>query len=84
MAAARQVLMMMTGWSLPDDIIDHAARALRVRALLGDSMTSEQLDELLTMYEWAHAQQHEEGPGCRRSTGQSLNNSFAWEKQWRR
>jgi len=55
MAAARQVLMMMTGWSLPDDIIDHAARALRVRALLGDSMTSEQLDELLTMYEWAHA-----------------------------
>jgi hypothetical protein len=42
-------------WSLPDDIIDYAARALRVRALLGESMTSGQLDELLTMYEWAHA-----------------------------
>jgi len=54
-AAARQVLTMMTGWSLPDDIIDYAARALRVRALLGESMTSGQLDELLTMYEWAHA-----------------------------
>jgi len=55
MAAARQVLTMMTGWSLPDDIIDFAARALRVRSWLGQSMTSGQLDELLTMYEWAHA-----------------------------
>ncbi len=55
MAAARQVLTMMTGWSLPDDLVDYAARALRVRALLGESMTSGQLDELLTMYEWAHA-----------------------------
>src|SRR5713226_3805295 len=34
MAAARQVLTLMTGWSLPDDIIDYAARALWVRALL--------------------------------------------------
>ena len=56
MAAARQVLTMMTGWSLPGDIIDYVARILRVRALLGESMTSGQLDELLTMYEWAHAQ----------------------------
>ena len=56
MVAARQVLTMMTGWSLPEDIIDYAARALRVRALLGEAMTSGQLDELLTMYEWAHAQ----------------------------
>src|SRR5215467_15061297 len=47
MAAARQVLAMMTGWSLPEDIIDYAARVLRVRALLGESMTSGQLDELL-------------------------------------
>ncbi len=46
---------MMTGWSFPDDLVDYAARALRVRALLGESMTSGQLDELLTMYEWAHA-----------------------------
>src|SRR6266849_5503036 len=51
MAAARQVLTIMTGWSLPDDIIDYAARALRVRAMLGESMTSGQLDDLLTMYE---------------------------------
>jgi hypothetical protein len=56
MAAARQVMTIMTGWSLPEDIIDYAARALRVRAWLGESMTSGQLDELLTMYEWAHAQ----------------------------
>lgn len=62
MAAARQVLTMMTGWSLPDDIIDYAARALRVRALLGESMTSGQLDELLTMYEWAHATATRGGP----------------------
>jgi hypothetical protein len=40
MAAARQVLTMMTGWSLPDDLVDYAARALRVRALLGASMSS--------------------------------------------
>jgi len=62
MAAARQALVMMTGWSLPDDIVDYAARALRVRALLGESMTSEQLDELLTMYEWAHAAATRGGP----------------------
>ena len=54
-AAARQVLLLMTGWSLPSDLVDYAARALRVRALLAESMTSGQLDELLTMYEWAHA-----------------------------
>ncbi len=54
-AAARQVLTMMTGWSLHDDLIHYAARALRVRALLGEMITSGQLDELLTMYEWAHA-----------------------------
>src|SRR5437588_3368619 len=53
MAAARQALLMMTGWSLPEDIIDYAARALRVRALIGETMTSGQLDELLAMYEWA-------------------------------
>jgi hypothetical protein len=46
---------MMTGWSLPEDIVDYAARVLRVRAMLGESMTSRQLDELLTMYEGAHA-----------------------------
>ena len=60
-AAARQVLTMMTGWSLPDDIIDYVARILRVRALLGESMTSGQLDELLTMYEWARAQASQGG-----------------------
>ena len=56
MAAGRLVLTMMTGWSLPDDLVDYAARALRVRALLNQSMTSGDLDGLLTMYEWAHAQ----------------------------
>src|SRR5260370_6428917 len=61
-AAARQVLTIMTGWSLPDDIIDYAARALRVRALLGESMTSGQLDALLTRYEWAHAAAARGGP----------------------
>jgi hypothetical protein len=55
MATARAVLTLMTGWSLPDDIIDYAARVLRVRASLGESVTSQQLDDLLTMYEWAHA-----------------------------
>ena len=62
MAAARQVLTMMTGWYLPDDIVDYAARVLRVRAVLGESMTSGQLDELLTMYEWAHAAAARGGP----------------------
>ena len=62
MAAARQVLLMMTGWSLPEDIIDYAARALRVRSLLGESMTSGQLDELLAMYEWAYAATARGGP----------------------
>jgi len=62
MAATRQVLTMMTGWSLPGDLVDYAARALRVRALLGESMTSGQLDELLTMYEWAHAAAARGGP----------------------
>jgi hypothetical protein len=61
-AAARQVLTMMTGWSLPDDIVDYATRALRVRAFLRQSMTSGQLDDLLTMYEWAHAQASRGGP----------------------
>jgi hypothetical protein len=62
MAAARQVLTMMTGWSLPDDLVDYAARALRVRAFLGESMTSGQLDDLLTMYEWGHAAAARGGP----------------------
>jgi hypothetical protein len=62
MAAAHQVLLLMTGWSLPEDIIDYAARARRVRALLGESMTSGQLDELLAMYEWAHAAAARGGP----------------------
>ena len=62
MDAAHQVLTMMTGWSLPDDHVDYATRALRVRALLGASMTSGQLDELLTMYGWAHAAAARGGP----------------------
>ena len=62
MVAAQQVLTMMTGWSLPEDIIDYAARALRVRSLLGETMTSGQLDELLAMYEWAHAIAARGGP----------------------
>ncbi len=61
-AAARQALAVMTGWSLPDDLVDYTARVLRVRALLGESMTSGQLDDLLTMYEWAHAQASRGGP----------------------
>ena len=53
--AGRSVLTMMTGWSLPDDLVDYAARALRVRTLLHQSMTSGDLDGLLTVYEGAHA-----------------------------
>ncbi len=62
MDAARQVLTMMTGWSLPEDIVDYAARALRVRSLLDRSMTSGDLDGLLTMYEWAYAAAARGGP----------------------
>jgi hypothetical protein len=62
MAAAQQVLTMMTGWSIPDDIVDYAARALRVSSWLGQSTTSGQLDDLLTMYEWAHATTARGGP----------------------
>jgi hypothetical protein len=34
----------MTGWSVPDDLIDYVARILRVRALLNQSITSGDLD----------------------------------------
>lgn len=56
MVAAGQALTMMTGWSVPDDLVDYAARALRVRALLTQPMISGDLDDLLMMYEGAHAQ----------------------------
>src|SRR5258708_5334448 len=62
MVAARQALTMMAGWSLPDDIVDYAARALRVRAFLNQSMTSGDLDGLLTVYEGAHATAARGGP----------------------
>lgn len=62
MVAARQVLTMMTSWSLPDDIVDYAARVLRVRALLNQSITSGDLDGLLTVYEWEHATAARGGP----------------------
>jgi len=55
MAAARQVLTLMTSWSLPDDLVDYAARVLRVRALLHQSMTSLDLDGRLSAYEAEHA-----------------------------
>jgi hypothetical protein len=54
MEVAEQVLLMMTGWSMPLDLIDYAARVLRVRALLRQSITSGDLDGLLAMYELAH------------------------------
>ncbi len=62
MGAAEQVFMLMTGWSLPLDLIDYAARVLRVRALLHQSITSGELDGLLTMYELAHAAATRGGP----------------------
>lgn len=62
MAATRQVLTLMTGWSLPDDIVEYAARILRVCALLNRSITSGDLDGLLTMYEWMHAAAARGGP----------------------
>lgn len=54
MAATRQTLTMMTGRSLPDDLVDYAACALRIRAFLRQPMTSKQLDDLHTMYEWTY------------------------------
>ncbi|HEX9414690.1 MAG TPA: hypothetical protein VF916_14385 [Ktedonobacterales bacterium] len=55
-ADAARVLTVMTGWELPHDIIDYAAQVLRVRSsVLGESTTSRQLEDLLTMYECAHA-----------------------------
>jgi hypothetical protein len=62
MVAARQVLTMMTGWNLSDDLIDYAARVLLVRALLNQSITSGDLDGLLTVYEGAHATVARGGP----------------------
>lgn len=53
---------MMTGWSLPDDLIAYAARVLRARALLHQSITSGELDGLLTMYELLHAAAIRGGP----------------------
>jgi hypothetical protein len=55
MDAGRSALTMMTGWSLPDDLVDYAARTLRVRTLLPQSMTTGDLDGLLTVYEGACA-----------------------------
>jgi hypothetical protein len=62
MVVARQMLAMMTGWTLPDDLVDYAARVLRVRALLHQSITSGDLDGLLTVYEGAHATAARGGP----------------------
>ncbi len=62
MGAAGQVFMLMTGWSLPLDLVDYAARVLRVRALLHQSITSGELDGLLTIYELAHAAAARGGP----------------------
>jgi hypothetical protein len=62
MGAAQQVFLLMTGWNLPLDLVDYAARVLRVRALLHQSITSGELDGLLTMYELAHAAAARGGP----------------------
>lgn len=62
MGAAEQVFLLMTGWSLPDDLVDYAARVLRVRTVLHQSITSGELDGLLTMYEFAHAAAARGGP----------------------
>jgi hypothetical protein len=62
MGAAEQVFLLMTGWSLPLDLVDYAARVLRVRAFLHQSITSGELDNLLTMYELAHAAAVRGGP----------------------
>src|SRR5262249_24902019 len=40
METGRSVLTTMTGWRVPDDLIDYAARLLRVCALLNRSMAS--------------------------------------------
>lgn len=55
MDVAEQVLLLMTGWSLPDDLVNYTACVLRVRALLQQSITSGDLDDLLSMYEFAHS-----------------------------
>lgn len=55
MRAAEQAFLLMTDWSLPDDLVDYAARVLRARTVLHQSITSGELDGLLTMYEFAHA-----------------------------
>jgi hypothetical protein len=44
----------MSGWEVPDDLVTYAARILWVRTSCAQSTTSGQLDDLLTMYEWAH------------------------------
>jgi len=55
MAAAHQTLTLMTGWNGPLDLVDYTARILRMHALLHQSVTSGDLDGLLTVYEGAHA-----------------------------
>ena len=62
METGRSVLTMMTGWRVPDDLVDYTARILQVRALLNQSMTSGDLDGLLSMYELAHAAAARGGP----------------------
>jgi hypothetical protein len=62
MRAAEQVFLLMTGWSLPDDLVDYTARVLRVHTVLHRSITSGELDGLLTMYEFAHAAAARGGP----------------------
>jgi len=62
MESGRSVLTMMTGWRVPDDLVDYTARILQVRALLNQSITSGDLDGLLSMYELAHAAAARGGP----------------------
>jgi hypothetical protein len=52
--AAQHVLRAMTGWELPADLIDYVARILWVRTSGAQPITSGQIADLLTMYEWAH------------------------------
>lgn len=62
LVVAHQVLMLMTGWSLPADLVDYTAHILRVRALLRQPLTSGDLDGLLTVYEGAYAAAARGGP----------------------
>ncbi|GAB3400829.1 hypothetical protein GCM10027569_05140 [Flindersiella endophytica] len=58
---ARDVLLVVTGWELPDELVEVAARALRAKASTGSEWSSEELVHVLLI--WGIQQSGSRGGG---------------------